>query len=57
MENRLVVAKREGERMRWTVSFGLSRLKLLQLVHIRNEILLYRAGNYIQSLGIEHDGR
>ena len=37
--------------------FGVSRYKLFHLDWIGNEVLLYRTGNYIQSLGIEHDGR
>ena len=52
MENRLVVGK--GERMDW--EFGVSRGKLLDLEWISNEILLYSTGNYIHSLGLEHDG-
>ena len=35
--------------------FGVSRYKLLHLEWISNEVLLYSTGNYIQSLGIEHD--
>ena len=37
--------------------FGVGRCKLLHLEWIRNEVLLYSTGNYIQSLGIKHDGR
>ena len=37
--------------------FGVGRCKLLNLEWIRNVVLLYSTGNYIQSLGIEHDGR
>ena len=37
--------------------FGASRCKLLHLEWISNEVLLYSAGNYIQVLGIDHDGR
>ena len=37
--------------------FGISRCKLLHLERINNKVLLYSTGNYIQSLGIEHDGR
>ena len=39
------------------MEFGVSRHKLLHLGRISNEVLLYRTGNYIQSLGIGHDGR
>ena len=44
-----------GGAMDWKL--GISRCKLLYLEWISNEILLYSTGNYIQSLGIEHDGR
>ena len=37
--------------------FGISRCNLLHLEWISNEVLLYSTENYIQSLGIEHDGR
>ena len=37
--------------------FGISRCKLLYLEWISNEVLLYSTGNYVQSLGLEHDGR
>ena len=53
IENRPVVA--EGEGMGW--EFGVNSGKLLHLEWISNEVLLYSTGNYIQSLGIEHDGR
>ena len=36
--------------------FGVSRCKVLHLEWIRNEVLLYSTGNYIQSLVIGHDG-
>ena len=57
IENRLVVAKGEtgGSGMDW--EFGGSRYKLLYLEWISSEVLLYSTGNYIQSLGIEPDGR
>ena len=44
-----------GNVMDW--KFGVSRCKLLHLECISNEVLLYITGNYIQSLGIEHDRR
>ena len=44
-----------GSRMDW--KFAVSRYKLLHLKWIGNEVLLYSKGSYIQSLGIEHDGR
>ena len=37
--------------------FGVSRCKLLHLEWRGNGVLLYSTGNYIQSLGIDHDGR
>ena len=37
--------------------FGVSRCKLLYLEWIDNKVLLYSTGNYIQSLGIYHDGK
>ena len=37
--------------------FGVSRCKVLHLEWISNEVLLCSTGNYILSLGIEHDGR
>ena len=35
--------------------FGVVRCKLLHLEWMSNETLLYSTGNYIQSLGIEHE--
>ena len=37
--------------------FGVSRRKLLHLEWINNKTLLYSTGNYIQSLGINHNGK
>ena len=37
------------------VEFGVSRCKLFHLEWIGNEVLLYSAGNSIQSPGIDHD--
>ena len=48
---------RVREEMQGTGSLGFSRCKLLHLEWISNEILLYSTGNYVQSLGIEHDRR
>ena len=56
-EKRWVVAKGGGEEVGWTGSLGLVDTKLVHLEWIRNEVLLYSTGNYIKSLGIEHDGR
>ena len=47
--------ERGGRGMDW--EFGVSRYKLLHLEWISSEVLLYSAGKYIQSLGIDHDGR
>ena len=57
IEIRLRVAKREGgERgMHWEC--GVGRCKLLRLEWINNKVLLYSTGNYIQSLGINHNGK
>ena len=58
MENRLVVAKvgvGGGSGRDW--EFGISIYKLLRLEWMGIEILLYRTGNCVQSLGIEYDGR
>ena len=35
--------------------FEVSICKLLHLEWVSNEVLLYNKGNYVQSLGIEHD--
>ena len=37
--------------------FGIGRYKLLHSEWISHEVLLYSTGNYIQSLGIDHDRR
>ena len=37
--------------------FGVGICKLLYFGWVNNEVLLYSIGNYIQSLGMEHDGR
>jgi len=52
-----MVAKEEagGSGNDW--EFGVGRCKLLHLEWISNEVLLYSTGNYIKSLGIEHEGR
>ena len=47
-----MVAKGEGGR-----EFGVGRCKLLHLEWINNNVLLYSTGNYIQSLGINHNGK
>ena len=47
MENSLVVAMEGRSGMGW--EFGVHRRKLFHLEWIRNEVLLYSAGNPIQS--------
>ena len=37
--------------------FGVRRCRVLHLEWISDEVLLHSIGNYIQSLGIDHDGR
>ena len=37
--------------------FGVGRCKLLHLEWIINGVLLYSSGNYVQSHGVEHNGR
>ena len=37
--------------------FGDSRYKLLHIEWINNKVLLYNTGNYIQHLGINHNGK
>ena len=37
--------------------FGVDSCKLLHLEWISTEVLQYSTGSYIQSLGIDHDGR
>ena len=36
---------------------GVSRCQLFHLEWITSEALRYSTGNYVQSLGIDHDGR
>ena len=38
-------------------AFKVSRCKRLHLEWISNKVLLYSTGNYVQSLGVDHDGR
>ena len=57
IENRLMVAKEEGERGGLDWEFGVGRYKLLHLEWISNEVLVHSTGNYIKSLGIDYDGR
>ena len=56
MENRLVVAKGEGDGRGMDWEFGISRCKLLYTEWI-NKVLLYSTGNYIQNLVINPNGK
>ena len=53
--DQIVVAKGMGSGMDWL--FGVCICKLLHLEWVSNEVLLYGTENYIQCLGLEHDGR
>ena len=57
MENRSVVAKAEVRWRGMDWEFGVSGCELLHLEWINNKILLCSTGNYIQSIGIDHDGK
>ena len=47
--------KRAGSGMNW--ESGVNRCKPLHLEWIDNEVLLYSTGNYIQSSGIDRNGK
>ena len=57
IENKLVVTEgdRGGSGMNW--EYGVGRGKLSHLEWISIEVILCSTGNYIQSLGINQDGR
>ena len=57
IEYKLVVSKGEGEGNGMDRELGVGGHKLLHLEWISTEVLLCSAGDYIQPLGIEHDGR
>ena len=57
MENRFAVAREEGRGSGMDWEFGVSRCIELHLEWISNLSLLYSTRNYIQSLGIDRDGR
>ena len=57
IENRLWLPSGEERGSGMDGEFGVSRCELLHLEWISNEVLLYSTGNYIQSLGIEHNER
>ena len=52
-----MVARGDEGRIEMDGELRVGRCKLLHLEWISNEVLLYRTGNCVQSLGIEHDGR
>ena len=54
-ESRIVVARGDGGGSGMNGEFGVGRCKLLHLAWISSGILLYSTGNYVQSLGVEHD--
>ena len=56
-ENRLMVVKGKRGGKGMDGEFGVSRCKLLHLEWISSEVLPYGTGNWIQSLGIDHDRR
>ena len=47
--------RERGREMDW--EFGVTRCKLLHLEWIDNKVLMYSTGNYIQSPGINHNGK
>ena len=51
-----MIARWEGEGNEMD-EFGVGRCKLLHSEWISSGVLLYSTGNYVQSLGVEHDGR
>ena len=55
IENRLVVAKQEGEGRDW--EFAVIGGKLLHIGWVNNKALLYSTGNYIQYPAINHNGK
>ena len=57
IENRLVVAEGEGEGRGMGWEFGVGRCKLLHLEWINYKVLLYSTANYMQSPGIDHNGK
>ena len=52
-----MVAKGQGGGSGMYGKFGVSRCKLLHLEWINSKVLLYSTGNYIQSPGIDNDGK
>ena len=54
-ENRLVVAKGEGDGGGKDWEFGISRCKLVYIGWINNKVLLYSTGNYIKYPVVNHN--
>ena len=54
IENRVVVAKGDGGRIRTDWERGVSRRKQWHLEWINNKFLLYSTGNHVQSPGMNH---
>ena len=52
-----MVAKGAGSEGDIDWEFGISRCKLLHIEWINSKILLYSTGNYIQYLGLNHNGK
>ena len=52
-----MVAKGEGGGGGLECEFGISRCKLFYIEWINNKVLLNSTGNYIQSPGINHNGK
>ena len=55
MESRLVVAMGERGGSATDGEVGVGRCKLLHLEWISSGVLLHSTGNYVQSLGLEHE--
>ena len=52
-----LATKKRGEKNIKDYLRNKMKKRLLHLEWISNEVLLYSPGNYIQSLGTDHDGR
>ena len=50
-------AKEEGAEGGMDWDFGVRRCKLVYIEQINNKVLLYSAGNYVQYLVINHNGK
>ena len=56
-ENRLMVSKEEEGREGKDWEFGINPCKLLHIEQIKNQVLLYSTGNYIQYPVVNHNGK